>query len=165
MKRGLAAAFSVPSPSRPTAQTRPSDHGPGHSPAVIGGTVYVNFDGSEGADGQAGTAKGAGSGAALVAFDAATGAKKWAVERKPYRASYSTPFLHQRPGLPAEVVVGERPLDRAVQVASGHRAAPAALSTPPDCAADFAAEAGPPPCPWPLQSLTRTGSWRTSACR
>lgn len=83
-----------------------SDHGPGHSPSVIGGTVYVNFDGSEGADGQAGTTKGVGSGARLVAFDAATGAKKWSVERKPYRSSFSTPFLWDRPGKGAEVVVG-----------------------------------------------------------
>ena len=83
-----------------------SDHGPGHSPTVIGGTVYVNFDGSAGAGGEAGTAKGVGSGAALVAFDAATGAKKWTAERKAYRASYSTPFLWERPGKAAEVVVG-----------------------------------------------------------
>lgn len=73
-----------------------SDHGAGHSPAVYDGTVYVNLDGS--AD--------LGGSAALLAFDAATGQKKWAVDRKAHRASYSTPFLWERPGKAAEVVVG-----------------------------------------------------------
>lgn len=69
-----------------------SQHGPGHSPAVHGGTVFVNVD-QDGA-------------AVLKAFDAATGEPKWAVERKAYRASYSTPFLLERPGKPAELLVG-----------------------------------------------------------
>lgn len=69
-----------------------SQHGPGHSPAVYGNLVYVNVD-QDGA-------------AVLKAFDAATGEPKWAVERKPYRACYSTPFLLERPGKPAVLVVG-----------------------------------------------------------
>ncbi len=73
-----------------------SDHGAGHSPAVYDGTVYVNLDGS--AD--------LGGSAALLAFDAQTGQKKWAVDRRAHRASYSTPFLWERPGKGAEVVVG-----------------------------------------------------------
>ncbi|MBX9623106.1 MAG: PQQ-binding-like beta-propeller repeat protein [Gemmataceae bacterium] len=69
-----------------------SQHGPGHSPAVYGGLVFVNVD-QDGA-------------AVLKGFDAATGDLKWAVERKAYRASYSTPFLLERPGKPAELLVG-----------------------------------------------------------
>lgn len=69
-----------------------SQHGPGHSPAVYGGLVYVNVD----QDGSA----------VLKAFDAKTGEPKWAVDRPANRASYSTPFLLERPGKPAELVVG-----------------------------------------------------------
>lgn len=69
-----------------------SQHGPGHSPAVYGGLVYVNVD----QDGSA----------VLKAFDAKTGEPKWAVDRKANRASYSTPFLLERPGKPAALVVG-----------------------------------------------------------
>lgn len=69
-----------------------SQHGPGHSPAVYGGTAYINVD----QDG----------GATLMAFDAKSGEKKWAADRKPHRASYSTPFWLERPGKPAELVLG-----------------------------------------------------------
>lgn len=69
-----------------------SQHGPGHSPAVYGDLVYVNVD-QDGA-------------AVLKAFDAGTGEPKWAVGRKANRASYSTPFLLERPGKPAVLVVG-----------------------------------------------------------
>jgi outer membrane protein assembly factor BamB len=73
-----------------------SQHGPGMSPAVYNGLVFVNVD----EDGNTG------GHAVLSAFDAKTGEKKWAVARKPYRASYSTPFLLERPGRPAELVLG-----------------------------------------------------------
>jgi outer membrane protein assembly factor BamB len=69
-----------------------SQHGPGHSPAVYNGVVYVNVDDDHGA--------------VLKAFDAQTGTSKWVAERKHYRASYSTPFLLERPGKPAELVLG-----------------------------------------------------------
>ncbi len=69
-----------------------SQHGPGHSPAVYNGVVYVNVDDDQGA--------------VLKAFDAQTGTSKWVAERKHYRASYSTPFLLERPGKPAELVLG-----------------------------------------------------------
>jgi len=69
-----------------------SQHGPGHSPAVYDGVVYVNVDDDRGA--------------VLKAFDAKTGTAKWVAERKPQRASYSTPFLLERPGKPAEIVLG-----------------------------------------------------------
>jgi len=73
-----------------------SQHGPGHSPMVYNGIVFVSVD--EDAD--------KGGKAMLFAFDAKTGEKKWAVPRKPYRASYSTPFIIERPGKPAELVMG-----------------------------------------------------------
>jgi outer membrane protein assembly factor BamB len=73
-----------------------SQHGPGHSPAVYNGLVFVSVD----EDGDKGGK------AILSAFDAKTGEKKWAVARKPYRASYSMPFLLERPGKPAELVMG-----------------------------------------------------------
>ncbi len=73
-----------------------SDHGAGHSPAVYDGIVYLNMDGS----------KDLGGHATLVAFDAATGQKKWSVERPAHRASFSTPFVWERPGKGTEVVVG-----------------------------------------------------------
>ena len=61
-----------------------SQHGPGFSPAVYNGMVFVNVDDDRHAE--------------LVAFDAATGDKKWFAERKHVRASYPTPFLLERPG-------------------------------------------------------------------
>ncbi|QDU20864.1 outer membrane protein assembly factor BamB family protein [Urbifossiella limnaea] len=73
-----------------------SDHGAGHSPMVHDGVVYLNADGS----------KDLGGHATLVAYDAATGQKKWAVERPAHRASFSTPFVWERPGKRTELVVG-----------------------------------------------------------
>lgn len=58
-----------------------SQHGPGHSPVVVGGKVVVNND----QDGKA----------ELLAFDAKTGKPAWRVQRKAYRACYSTPFLSE----------------------------------------------------------------------
>lgn len=69
-----------------------SQHGPGFSPVAHGGLVFVNVDDDERAE--------------LVALDAATGAKKWIAPRKAHRASYSTPFLLERPGTGAELVLG-----------------------------------------------------------
>ena len=69
-----------------------SQHGPGFSPMVHDGLVFVNVDDDEHAE--------------LVAFDTKTGEKKWSAERKHYRASYSTPFLLERPGKPAELILG-----------------------------------------------------------
>lgn len=73
-----------------------SDHGAGHSPMVHDGVVYLNADGS----------KDLGGHATLVAYDAATGQKKWAVERPAHRASFSTPFVWERPGKGTELVLG-----------------------------------------------------------
>jgi outer membrane protein assembly factor BamB len=56
-----------------------SQHGAGFSPIVHGGKVIVNND----QDGSA----------ALLAFDAKTGKPAWEVERKAFRACYSTPFV------------------------------------------------------------------------
>lgn len=56
-----------------------SQHGPGFSPIVVDGKVIVNND----QDGSA----------VLQAFDAKTGNPVWQVERKAFRACYSTPFV------------------------------------------------------------------------
>jgi outer membrane protein assembly factor BamB len=69
-----------------------SQHGPGFSPMVHDGLVFLNVDDDERAE--------------LVALDAATGAKKWIAPRKKYRASYSTPFLLERPGKGVELILG-----------------------------------------------------------
>lgn len=69
-----------------------SQHGPGFSPMVHNGLVFVNVDDDERAE--------------LVALDAATGAKKWIAPRKSYRASYATPFLLERPGKGVELILG-----------------------------------------------------------
>jgi outer membrane protein assembly factor BamB len=69
-----------------------SQHGPGFSPMVHDGLVFVNVDDDQRAE--------------LVAFDVKTGQKKWFQERKHVRACYSTPFLLERPGKAAELVLG-----------------------------------------------------------
>jgi outer membrane protein assembly factor BamB len=69
-----------------------SEHGAGHSPIVSNGTVFVNFDQDRASQ--------------VVAVDAATGEKKWAVERKAHRASYTPPIILNPPGQPAELIVG-----------------------------------------------------------
>ena len=69
-----------------------SQHGPGFSPVVHNGVVYVNVDDDTHAE--------------LIAFDAKTGDKKWTATRKSHRASYTSPFILERPGKPAELVLG-----------------------------------------------------------
>jgi outer membrane protein assembly factor BamB len=69
-----------------------SQHGPGFSPVVHGGLVFLNVDDDKRAE--------------LVALDAKTGVRKWVADRPHHRASYSTPFLLERPGQPAELVLG-----------------------------------------------------------
>jgi outer membrane protein assembly factor BamB len=68
-----------------------SQHGAGHSPVVHDGRVFL-------ADDQDGSS-------VLLAFEARTGKPDWRVERKAYRACYSTPFVRETPGGP-ELVVG-----------------------------------------------------------
>jgi outer membrane protein assembly factor BamB len=68
-----------------------SQHGVGHSPMVVGGLVILNFD-------QDGAAE-------LIAFDAKTGDRKWTQKRVGHRACYSTPFLNEPSGKPAELIV------------------------------------------------------------
>ena len=67
-----------------------SQHGPGLSPVLFAGKVYLNFD-------QDGDAR-------LIAFDAATGKTAWSAERKPFRASYSAPLVRNLPGGKSEIV-------------------------------------------------------------
>jgi outer membrane protein assembly factor BamB len=69
-----------------------NEHGFGHSPMVHDGTVYFNFD-------QQGEA-------ALLAFDAKTGERKWIAKRQGYRACYTVPMVLERKGKPAEIIVG-----------------------------------------------------------
>jgi outer membrane protein assembly factor BamB len=68
-----------------------SQHGVGASPVVCGDRVILNND-------QDGTAT-------LVAFDARTGKLAWQAPRRAYRASYGTPFVMERPGQGAELIV------------------------------------------------------------
>ncbi len=69
-----------------------SQHGPGMSPVLYEGLVFVNVDDDQRAE--------------LVAFDAKTGQKKWQADRKAYRASYSSPFILKRANKPAELILG-----------------------------------------------------------
>ncbi len=68
-----------------------SQHGVGHSPMLVDDKVIVAND-------QDGSAH-------LLAFHARTGEKAWETERKPFRACYSTPFLHVQPGGAKELIV------------------------------------------------------------
>lgn len=68
-----------------------SQHGHGTSPAVFNGKVYYNHD-------QDGAAK-------ILCFDAKTGKDVWSKERKAFRCSYSTPFVHETANGP-EIIVG-----------------------------------------------------------
>ncbi len=68
-----------------------SQHGVGASPVICGDKVILNND----MDGTA----------TLVAFDARTGKPAWQAPRRAYRACYGTPFLMDRPGQAAELVV------------------------------------------------------------
>src|SRR5262249_42606787 len=68
-----------------------TQHGFGASPVVANGKVYINND----QDGKA----------VLVALDAASGKVAWEKERPPFRACYSSPFLLERTGAPAELIV------------------------------------------------------------
>jgi outer membrane protein assembly factor BamB len=69
-----------------------SQHGPGTSPMVVQSKVFVANDQDDEAE--------------LLAFDAATGKDAWRAKRKAYRACYSIPFLIEKPGMPAELIVG-----------------------------------------------------------
>jgi outer membrane protein assembly factor BamB len=68
-----------------------SQHGVGHSPMLIDGKVIVAND-------QDGSAH-------LLAFDTRSGDKVWDVERKAFRACYSTPFVHARTDGGKELIV------------------------------------------------------------
>jgi outer membrane protein assembly factor BamB len=82
-----------------------SQHGPGCSPVVYKGLVFVNVDDDKHAE--------------LVAFDAKSGERKWVAPRKPYRASYSTPFVLERPGKPVELLLGTTTAITAYEPATG----------------------------------------------
>ncbi len=69
-----------------------SQHGSGTSPMVFKNKVFVAND-------QDGAAE-------VVAFDSATGKDVWRATREPFRACYSVPFVLEKPGAPAELIVG-----------------------------------------------------------
>ena len=68
-----------------------SQHGPGFSPIVHDGKVIINND-------QDGTA-------VLRAFHAKDGKPAWEVNRPPFRACYSTPFLYEQGAGGTELIV------------------------------------------------------------
>jgi len=68
-----------------------SQHGPGLSPMVLDGRVYLNVDQDDLAE--------------VMAFDTKTGDLAWKKSRPAFRASYTTPFVLDRDGK-KEVVVG-----------------------------------------------------------
>ncbi|MHB1423798.1 MAG: outer membrane protein assembly factor BamB family protein [Gemmataceae bacterium] len=68
-----------------------SQHGFGHSPMSIDGKVILAND-------QDGSSH-------LLAFDAKSGEMVWETDRKPYRACYSTPFIHNKPDGGKELLV------------------------------------------------------------
>ncbi|RPI81716.1 MAG: hypothetical protein EHM42_10270, partial [Planctomycetaceae bacterium] len=68
-----------------------SQHGAGHSPILVDGKVILAND-------QDGMAE-------VIALDAETGDVVWKTARAPFRSSYSTPLLVERPGEATEVLV------------------------------------------------------------
>ncbi len=72
--------------------THTSQHGAGHSPMVHDGRLYLAHD----QDGDA----------VVYCLDAKTGKTVWEAKRKPFRACYSTPILHDRTDGSKELLVG-----------------------------------------------------------
>lgn len=68
-----------------------SQHGPGLSPVVYDGKVFLNNDQDRSA--------------VLLAFDARTGRPAWRAVRKAHRACYSTPFIRKRDDGKDELIV------------------------------------------------------------
>jgi outer membrane protein assembly factor BamB len=75
-----------------------SDHGAGLSPMVVGDKVILNVDQGDGKDLKASKAE-------LMAFDRKTGDVAWTKKREPERASYSTPFLLDKPDAGSDLIV------------------------------------------------------------
>jgi outer membrane protein assembly factor BamB len=82
-----------------------SQHGAGTSPIAHDGKVILAND-------QDGTAQ-------VLAFDGKTGDVAWQAPRRPFRACYSTPFIHEKPGQPAELIVASTAGITSYQPASG----------------------------------------------
>jgi outer membrane protein assembly factor BamB len=68
-----------------------SQHGAGASPIVFQNKVLLNYD-------QDGAAE-------LLALNAKTGKPIWQAARRPYRASYSTPFILEKEGVAPELIM------------------------------------------------------------
>jgi outer membrane protein assembly factor BamB len=69
-----------------------SQHGPGTSPIVFAGKVYLANDQDR-------------TSCALVCLDAKTGRELWQAPRRAFRACYSTPFVRENGGGEPEIVV------------------------------------------------------------
>jgi outer membrane protein assembly factor BamB len=82
-----------------------SQHGPGFSPVLHNGLVYVNVDDDEHAE--------------LVALDAKTGDKKWVAPRKKQRACYSSPYILKRGDRPEELILGTTHMITSYEPATG----------------------------------------------
>ena len=82
-----------------------SQHGPGSSPVLHGGLVFVNVDDDDHAE--------------LIAFDAKTGERKWIAERKKERACYTTPYILKRGDKPEELILGTTHVITSYQPATG----------------------------------------------
>lgn len=83
-----------------------SQHGPGMSPVLYDGLVYVNVDDDTHAE--------------LVAFDAKSGQKKWGAPRKHHKACYTSPFVLERGGK-VELVLGTTTSVTSYEPATGKR--------------------------------------------
>ncbi len=68
-----------------------SQHGPGHSPIIYDGKVFLANDMDDSSK--------------LLTFDAKTGEPAWKVERKAFRTCYSTPFVLESPNEPPQIIV------------------------------------------------------------
>jgi outer membrane protein assembly factor BamB len=82
-----------------------SQHGPGASPVVYDGLVYLNNDQDKFKDNKEQQSGFPGRTSKLIALDAKTGKPVWQAPRTTYRACYSTPFINQRPDGTVELIV------------------------------------------------------------
>jgi outer membrane protein assembly factor BamB len=82
-----------------------SQHGPGSSPVIHDGLVFVNVDDDNRAE--------------LLALDAKTGDKKWIANRKHERACYTTPYVLKRSNRPDELILGTTHLITSYEPATG----------------------------------------------
>jgi outer membrane protein assembly factor BamB len=76
----------------PFQQNSPTTHGAGNSPIVYEGKIYFANEQDD-------------VPARLMCFDAKTGEPLWQASRPGFKTCYSSPFLLEKPGQPAELIV------------------------------------------------------------